>query len=283
MVDRDTPRSEMDHARIDEDQLADRYLMRQLDETERRSFEEHFVDCPICLERLEAIEGLRGALKDLPAGFSSPTARAARVPPVDSRDRFAPRRGRVFVALLAAAACLVLATVASIVFQGEARRARRELEAVRQTSEKARQREARLESTLRTEQAGRPRPADEPARTMSPEPLAAASVFTLTLTRSGSADSADRVPLPDAAGWIVLLFDRPDTPGSGVRGYRVRLSTTGGRAVSEPVAASEASSGMLAVSVPSSHLPPDGYRLAVEDSASGNVLVTYRFRTVGRR
>ena len=51
---------EMDHTHTDEHQLADRYLMGRLDDAERRRFEEHFVDCPACLERLETIEGLRG-------------------------------------------------------------------------------------------------------------------------------------------------------------------------------------------------------------------------------
>ena len=77
----------MDHARIDETQLADRYLMGKLDDAERRSFEEHFVDCPVCLEKLETVEGLRGALKELPPGFSAATTATPTSPVTGLRGR----------------------------------------------------------------------------------------------------------------------------------------------------------------------------------------------------
>ena len=56
-----------------------------------------------------------------------------------------------------------------------------------------------------------------------------------------------------------------------------------GSPVGEPVTASAASGGMLAVSLPSSLLASGDYRLAVEDAGSGNVLATYRFRAVSKR
>ena len=58
----------MDHVYAEERQLADRYLMGKLPDAERRPFEEHFIDCPVCLDRLETIEGLLRALRDLPPG-----------------------------------------------------------------------------------------------------------------------------------------------------------------------------------------------------------------------
>jgi hypothetical protein len=265
----------MDHARIDENQLADRYLMGKLDDTERPSFEEHFVDCPVCLERLETVEGLRGALKELPSGFS-----AASTATPTSLDRFARPRVRPLVTFLAAA-CLLMATAASLFFYGETRRARRELEAVRQASEKARQRQAELEGALQRERTPQPRPSDDTAMSALAGAPLAATVFTLNLTRGTSSEPGDRVQLPEPLGWLVLLFDRPDRPD--VSRYRVRLSTTGGHPVGEPVTASAASGGMLAVSLPSALLSSGDYLLAVEDAGSGNVLATYRFRAAPRR
>ena len=258
----------MDHTHADEHQLADRYLMGRLDDAERRRFEEHFVDCPVCLERLESVQGLRGGLKDLPPSVS------AAVPAAPSFERFARPRALPFAALLAAA-CVLMAAAASLYFYGEARRARQELEAGRQASAKARLRQAELEQALQKEPAS-PRPSDDVAAgALRAAPLAA-TVFTLNLTRAASAIPSDRIVLPESPGWLVLLFDRPDQPN--VRGYRVRISTAGGRSVGEPVIAGSASGGMLAVSVPSSLLASGDYRLAVEDVGSGAVLATYRFR-----
>ena len=274
----DTPWTEMDHARIDENQLADRYLMGKLDDAERRSFEEHFVECPVCLEKLETVQSLRGALKELPSGAATPAAPPTPTP--NSRDRFERPRGRPLVTFLAAA-CLLMATAASLFFYGETRLARRELEAGRQASEKARQRQAELEQALQRERTSRPRPSDETAMSaLRAAPLAAA-VFTLNLTRAASSEPGDRVVLPESPGWLVLLFDRPDR--RDVRHYRVRLSAAGGHSVGEPVTASAASGGMLAVSLPSSLLASGDYRLAVEDIGSGDVLATYRFRAIPKR
>ncbi|MEP7132808.1 MAG: hypothetical protein ABI914_06570, partial [Acidobacteriota bacterium] len=65
---------EMDHQALEEDQTADRYWMRKLPDEERRAFEEHFVDCPVCLEKLETVERLRGALRELSPGFTAEAA-----------------------------------------------------------------------------------------------------------------------------------------------------------------------------------------------------------------
>lgn len=262
--------TEMDHAHIDEHQVADRYLMGKLDDAERGRFEEHFVDCPFCLERLETIESLRGALKEVPAAYPMPGA----------LDRFARPRVRPFIAFLAAA-CLLTAAAASLFFYSESRRARQELAAGRQASEKARQRQAELEQTLREERASRPRPPEGAVMgALRAAPLAA-TVFTLSLTRGASSEPADRIALPQSAGWVVLLFDRPDRPD--VRQYRVHLSDAGGQPIGEPVIANAASGGMLAVSLPSSLLASGDYQLAVEAAGSSEILATYKFRAVPGR
>jgi hypothetical protein len=43
----------MDHKYIDQFDIIDQYLMRRLTEEESASFEEHFLDCPRCMDRLK--------------------------------------------------------------------------------------------------------------------------------------------------------------------------------------------------------------------------------------
>jgi hypothetical protein len=256
----------MDHARIDEDQLAQRYLMGKLDAESRHRFEEHFVDCPACLETLETFESLRTALKELPPGI--PAAMAT-----------APGRPWPAWALLAAA-CVLMSAAGSLYFYGEARRARRELEAARQASEKAGLHEAELAPSNGKRPAIPPASMSDAGReALAAAPLAAV-VFTLNRTRGVSVEPDDRIALP-SAGWVVLLFDRPDR--SAPRGYRVQVSTAAGRPVGEPVTASAASGGMLAVGLPSSLLAAGDYALAVQDAGSGAALAAYRFRVVANR
>jgi anti-sigma factor RsiW len=61
----------MDHGYIEENNVADRYLMGKLSAEERARFEEHFVDCAQCLDRLETTEGIRAALRTVAAGKHS--------------------------------------------------------------------------------------------------------------------------------------------------------------------------------------------------------------------
>src|SRR5262245_53314108 len=68
----------MDHRHAQELDLADRYVMGQLTTDESAQFEEHFVDCSLCLDRLEAtnglVQGLRSVGKDQPERQSAPTS-----------------------------------------------------------------------------------------------------------------------------------------------------------------------------------------------------------------
>jgi Putative zinc-finger len=57
----------MDHAYIDEHQVAERYLLGQLPPAEAALFEEHSMVCPECRERLETAEKLRLGLRAVAA------------------------------------------------------------------------------------------------------------------------------------------------------------------------------------------------------------------------
>jgi anti-sigma factor RsiW len=49
----------MEHSYIEDHNIAERYLSGKLSPEERMRFEEHFVDCTHCLDRLEPTDDLR--------------------------------------------------------------------------------------------------------------------------------------------------------------------------------------------------------------------------------
>jgi hypothetical protein len=106
----------MQHSDIERDCLIDRYVRNTLSAVERQPFEEHFLDCPQCLEQLEIASSLRQAVRESEAGVV-PASRAAP-----------PSRRFVWNWVQAGlAACLVVAVVASMAFFQQMRRAKTEL------------------------------------------------------------------------------------------------------------------------------------------------------------
>jgi hypothetical protein len=260
---------EMDHEAIQGNQIPDRYLMGKLSAEERLQFEEHFLDCPICLEHLETLEGLRDGLRELsPRG--TPAAKPERHALVRLlRD---PR-----AAALLAAACLAVAVLSPALFFGELRRTRGELENARRTSEEAQRDRAALTRTLERERTAGASAAGGTA------PLAA-SVFTLNLTRGAGAGTPDSlILLRDPREWVILLLDRPE-PG-GFQSYRAKISTTDRRPIGDALTASAASREMLAVGLPPGLLPAGDYVLTLEGLGAGRArdLATYRFRAALRK
>jgi hypothetical protein len=55
----------MDHAAIDDNHLVERYLMGRLAPEEAEAFEDHYLDCPQCLDRLELTKRLRRGLMEV--------------------------------------------------------------------------------------------------------------------------------------------------------------------------------------------------------------------------
>ena len=53
------------HRQYEETLMFERFHQRQLPEAECQDFEEHFLTCDHCLDRLEAVERLQGAMRDV--------------------------------------------------------------------------------------------------------------------------------------------------------------------------------------------------------------------------
>jgi len=262
----------MDHEFVQGNQIPDRYRMGKLSAEERLQFEEHFLDCPICLEHLESLEGLRVGLKEL-SGARMRAAEPGRFPLVRlTRD---PR-----AAVLLAAACVAVAVLSPAVFFGELRRTRGELENARRTVGEAQRESAALKRALERERSA---DANVAGAAASVAPLAA-SVFTLNLTRgAGTAAPDNQILLRDPREWVILLLDRPEP--RRFEGYRARISTADRRPIGDALTASAASGDMLAVGLPPGLLPAGDYVLTIEGLGAGSArdLATYRFRAVLRK
>ncbi|HSS49155.1 MAG TPA: zf-HC2 domain-containing protein, partial [Thermoanaerobaculia bacterium] len=90
----------MDHSTIDAGNVAERYVTGRLSPEDAASFEEHYLDCPSCIARVEAAERLQRGLRRL----AEEAAVRAPGPPLRS-----PRWSRSPRLALAAAAVLAVA------------------------------------------------------------------------------------------------------------------------------------------------------------------------------
>lgn len=253
----------MTHEEIDSRNVAERYLMGKLSAEESVGFEEHYVDCPRCLDRIEATERFRAALKPVAARDA---ARAFR-----SRSAFPwwPR-----TALLVAATFVL--TVALSVFLGLRNAAmRRELEQTKVAS---------LDWQHRFE-AARRQPA--PANDAAPAQPLAGTTFFLSTSRGAEPDTsapANRIAVSADSHRVILSLDRELEPGSV--SLRVSLTESTGKSVWQQSGLRATAGQPLSVVLPTSLLHRGDYVLTVEglSSSSGRYRAAgrYRFRVAIR-
>src|SRR5450631_1620365 len=103
----------MEHLRIEEHNLIDRYVRGTMPAAERAEFEDHFVDCAGCQEQIEIAKSLRQAVRESVAETGA----------VGRERHWSGWRW----AAIAAFACLLIAVVADTVFLLQRQRARSEL------------------------------------------------------------------------------------------------------------------------------------------------------------
>jgi anti-sigma factor RsiW len=109
----------MDHLRIDERNLIDRYVRGAMPAAERAEFEEHFVECAACQEQIEFAKSFRQAVRESVVESVGP-----------AREQRRPGFGWRWAAI-ACAAGLMIALAASTALLFERQRGRSELAGVR--------------------------------------------------------------------------------------------------------------------------------------------------------
>jgi hypothetical protein len=236
----------MDHQYIEEQNIPDRYLLGKLRAEERARFEEHFIDCRECLDRLETTEDFRGALRSVAAeeitrGYAQAglLARTARIWQLSRVWRAAILLGSILLLAALPAALWIRSRGERAQFgptsaelnrryeesRQRAERLEQELQVLqRQSTEQRRQLETRLEG----ERQERTRLAEELEK--SKRPQAAPPVFILSLARSGVAGQpVNRITLPRSASRIILSPELEPDPD--LQSYRATLLTADNRRV----------------------------------------------------
>lgn len=238
----------MDHSYIEEHQIADRYLMGKLPADEAARFEEHYLACDECRDRLDLAEALRDGVKRLAAEEVARAVVARRLGVGAWLGRVAHSRS---LGLVAAALLLAIALPLGLLYQRE--------------------------RDLRSELAGRLE------QTLAPQ----ANVPIVTLGSQRAAPGAapvDQIRLPDPPGFLVLAVD---LAGADHPFYQAILRGENGEEIwkSAPDLLPD-QNGTLALSLHSSYLPPGDYQLQILAlPTSGNPLPITRqdFRTLPAR
>ena len=237
---------------ISEQNLAARYIVGDLPDEERAAFEEHFVDCPVCLAEIEATRDFRDGLSDVSAAPAF----------------FQPAPGQPWHTYLAWAACAII-TVITVWYSVQARRSERTWKDLYANERKARE-------ALGVELARTQRQTD-----MSVD----APIFTLALSRGvNTPDNANQIVLPSTPQWLILSLDRaglPDMPA-----YHARLEDAAGRVIWTGGDLHPTSSDALGVSLRSELLDAGNYVLVVDGVQSSGPTVPvgrYSFRAAQKK
>ena len=241
----------MTHDEILAQNLAERYVTGKLSPEESVRFEEHFVDCPACLDRMESAQRLRAALKRAVGSEAKP--------PVAITGWVWPR------AIWLAAAVVIAALGLSAWLMVRSSAMRRELQQARSAA-------ASWQGRYEAERAK--------AGSTTTTPLAA-STFFLNLTRDGGAASpVNSVTLRSDPQWVVLALEGGFDPAFSE--LRAALTDSKRNFLWQQSGLHPASGVPLSVVVPSTLLEPGDYVVAIEGQVAGRFVraAQYGFRVI---
>jgi hypothetical protein len=244
----------MDHTYIEERGLIDLYHRGQIPSEEEVEFEEHFVGCSECQEKLASARGFQRGLKVVVAED------AARAVAQAGLAVWLRRRWR-------AAALLVLAATLPVLgFLAGSRETRVAVASWKERWEGERQSASKLESLLAESERRRleeRRQLEEkiaqvrPPETPAPSPLVNTPLILLTAVRGEPGEiSAVRI---GKSAYVSLAVDAGDDP----RFESYRVAITGPRAFRQAGLKPNALEAIL-LTFPASYFPTGSYRLALE-------------------
>lgn len=260
----------MDHKFHTEPRIAARYLMGQLSAAERSRFEEHYLDCKICLDRLEAAEAYQLELQN--AAQSSDGQ-----PPARLTARLFNLR---WPTIALAGAFAILLALPLLFYFTQTRRLRHELEQARAVA---------IKPSAPTPAAPEQQPSAENqlqaalAAQMSKmtQPQVNTPIYDLSVaTRAAETQpgSINEIILPGSPGWLVLSLGLEGPPE--YKTYRATLET-GGRIIWRQNGLQPNLDDSLTINFHSSFFQPGDYLIVLEGGASASRPVTvanYPFR-----
>jgi len=247
----------MRHAEAEASDFASRYVTHRLSDEEAQRFEEHFVDCPRCLDAIESAQGLASGLRQV--GVERPSARGAW--------------SSHWTWVWAAAAAVVVATVGAVLIARTVRERdywRSAAASQEQAAREAHQMVDSLQSRLS-------RATDVPA--VGPS----VPVLALTLTR-GPEPSIAHIALPPGTPFLVLAVDL--AAGECSDQYAASVAAANGATVWSARGLQRSSPTDLGVVVPAPALSAGGnFALSlhcVTRAGQDATIGTYRFRVTPR-
>jgi Putative zinc-finger len=263
----------MKHSYIEENHIADRYLLGKLSAQERVRFEEHYENCLECLNRLETIDSLRRGLRVVAreeVWRSRAYIRAGLLARL-------VRLGRASQAVLLAGVILLI-TLPMGWLTLEWSRVRRELAQTRQTAaewqRKYEEREQAARDLMKDAQArgqlaARPE-SEQEDRSRQPEEKVTPSkavipIFALSVMRNRDPELSqpvNRIRLSPTAKSIILLLELGPEPD--LQSYRVAISTADGRNIWRENNLKPTYDSALALGLNSSLFKPGNYLLTLE-------------------
>lgn len=257
-----TGRDAMNHQEILQGEIVERYLKGRLVPEEAARFEEHYLSCDECLDRLALEESLARGFKSA-AGQEVARQVAGRQLAFFTWLSRLSRSRQIGALAMTLLAFVLLPTVWMLRGQTRGREERqRWLESEARLEAAAR----RLEGELASSRGEIER--EREARTVAEEQLRAARepqgnvpILFLDIER-GAGEPTHRVRLPARPGWIVLALsvEPPYRPQ-----YRIVLQAADGRELWQGSGLKLSEMETLSLSLPSSLLAPGDYSLEVED------------------
>jgi hypothetical protein len=280
----------MDHDYIEEHQVADRYAMGTLPAAEAERFENHYLSCPECLERLELAESMQRGFRQVASEDAARLAAARQLAAVAWLARLGRQRQAAILSFL-----FVLAVLPAVLFwRGLAGRDRelaaahaalateREHQGARSAANAASASDAaalrqELDASRRDlagERTARSRVAEQLAQALAPQ----GNVPVLDLDAERGAPAAggptQRVPRLPPGGRIVLVLS-VDSPL--FTAYRAVLRDHQGRELKPVDGLRPSGRDTVTLSLPASLLPPGDYAVALEGLGNGKPTSAGRF------
>jgi hypothetical protein len=259
----------MDHDYIEQHHITDRYVLGTLPPDESDRFEEHYLSCQECLDRLELAESMERGFKRAAGQDAARVAATRQIAILAWLSRLGRSRQMAFLAM----AVLVVAVLPGLLGLREVRERERELAATRsaleqerqQTTEEASEAEKQLRRELEASRSDLER--ERQARASADEKLEDArrpqgNVPILFLNpERGGGEPTHRLRLPKTPGWIVLALevDPPHRPS-----YRAVLRDAKGRELWRGDGLQLNEMETLSLSLPSTLLAPGDYTVEVD-------------------
>jgi anti-sigma factor RsiW len=270
----------MDHAYIEEHQIADRYVQGTLPEAERERFEDHYLSCQECLDRLELAESVQRGFQRMAAQDLERLSAARQLAVVAWLTRLGRSRQMAVLVMALLVFAILPVGVALRGFSGSAghdqelARTRSALEQERQRSSaearSAAEAEKRLQasqSDLAAEREARARTQEQLAQAFQPE--ANTPILNLDVERGGGTPGdkpTNLLRLPASVRWVVLA---PQVEPPFHSPYRAILRDGHGRELRRIEGLQPNEREALSLSLPTSLLPPGDYSLSVEGLTPG--------------